>query len=57
MNQYMSAKIYFFSYHKTKFGLYHLGHGRSKILWQRATRVIVGWLAGRTWKNIGKSHT
>jgi hypothetical protein len=35
----------------------HLGHGPSNILWQRATRVIVGWLAGRTWKNISKSHT
>jgi hypothetical protein len=42
---------------KTKFVLYDLGHGRSNILWQRATRVIVGWLAGRTWKNISKSHT
>jgi len=39
------------------FVLYCLDHGHSTFLWQRATRVIVGWFVGCTWKNDSRSHT
>jgi len=29
--------------------------GSSNFIWQRATAIIVGWLAGRTWKKIPRS--
>jgi hypothetical protein len=32
-------------------------HRRSDCSWQRATTVVVGWFAGRTWKNNCKWHT
>ena len=32
-------------------------HGRAAFSWQKATPVIVGWFADRTWKNNCKWDT
>jgi hypothetical protein len=34
-----------------------LAHGLPVLLWQKATPFIVGWFAGRMWKNNNKWYT